>query len=158
VKKKAFALLLLLSLLLPTLSFAAGQATTIGTINRFSRPDGYNFVTIIPITFVADNGTAAFATTTINPTTYKIEGWYLYKVKTDPGATGPSNGAWDLDITDAEGYLISQNLVDNRSSTTTQEVKFTSGFPTIDSTWTLSIADNVVNSASVVVYLHFRMQ
>jgi len=131
--------------------------TPISIDNRIQR-------VIVAITFTADSGTAAIPSYTLSPTaaaylayqsTYGIKGWYLYKVETDPGSPGPTNAAWDLDITDALGFLVSRNLLDNLSSTATQETIFTSGFPMIENTWTISIGDNAVNSATVVVYLTF---
>jgi len=109
---------------------------------------------VIPITCTAV--AAAFGTLTINPTTYGIEGWYLWLVETDPGTTGPTNGAWDLDITSAHGFVESQALIDDRSSTLTQQVKgATLGSPQFLNSWTISIGDNAVNNAVVVVYLTF---
>ena len=109
---------------------------------------------VLPLTMTADSS-ASFAAYTLNPSTYGIEGWYLYKVETDPGSTGPTNGAWDLDITDANGFVVSRNLVDDRSSTATQEVIFSSGYPIILGSWIVSVGDNAVNSASVVIYFTF---
>lgn len=116
---------------------------------------------IITLTCTADASAATYPTYTITPSAYPgagkngILGWYLYKVETDPGGTGPTNGAWDLDITDARGFVVTRNLVDDRSSTATQQTIFTSGFPVIEDAWSVSIADNAVNSAVVVVRLTF---
>ena len=154
-KRKILSLLLLLSLVFPVVSFAVDASATLGTVQRFKDPTGVFYRTIIPITFTANSGTAAMATYTLNPATHNIQGWYLYKVETDPGSTGPTNGAWDLDITDTRSFVVSRNLVDDRSSTATQEVIFTSGYPMIENSWSITIGDNAVNSAVVVVYLTF---
>lgn len=153
-KRSISTVLGLLILLSPLFVFAAATAV-IGTVEKVVI-DGKVQRIVIPITFTAHTD-ASETTFSLNPDTYKIKGWYLYKVQTDPGATGPTNGAWDFDITDAKGEVLSRNLVDDRSSTATQTVYFTSGYPQILDTWTLSIGDNAVNSAVVVVYLTFVM-
>lgn len=151
--KKILSFASLLFLFLVAIAFAAGT-TTLGTTESIKDISGRYNRRVIPITFTAD-GAASFANYTFNPATHNVKGWYLYSIKTDPGSTGPTNGAWDLDITDAQGLLVSRNLIDDRSSTATQEVIFTSGYPMATSTWTISIGDNAVNNASVTIYLTF---
>lgn len=141
-----------LLILLPLTVYAAATAT-VGAVERIVK-DGSTFDIVIPVTFTAHTD-AGETTYSLNPDTYKIKGWYLYSVQTKPGTPGPTNGAWDFDITDARSEVVSRNLVDDRSSTATQTVYFTSGFPKIMGTWTLSIGDNAVNSAVVTVYLTF---
>jgi hypothetical protein len=155
VKRKILSLLLLLSLVFPAVSFAVDASAVLGTVQRFKDPEGRYYRTIIPITFTANSGTATMATYTLSPSTHNIQGWYLYKVQTDPGSTGPSNGLWDLDITDAKGEVVSRNLADDRSSTLTQTVYFVSGYPQIEDSWSVTIGDNAVNSGVAVVYLTF---
>lgn len=135
-------------------AFAVTETAVLGNVEKITIHGNIQRV-VIPITFTANSGTAAEATYTLNPVTHGIKGWYLYKVQTDPGTTGPTNGAWDLDITDAKSEVVSRNLVDDRSSTVTQTVYFTSGYPQILDTWSITIGDNAVNSAAVVVYLTF---
>jgi len=156
IKMKRSLTLILAGLLIfaPLCAFAAGTAA-LGAPERI-QIDGRVQQVIIPITFTAD-GAAAEATYTLNPDTFRIKGWYLLDVRTDPGTTGPTNGAWDLDITDANGWLVSQNLIDDRSSTATQRV--TGGalkYPTIWNNWSITIGDNAVNNAVATVYLIFR--
>jgi hypothetical protein len=145
---------------LPLSAYALGTAT-LGNVEKVF-VDGKAQRVIIPITFTAD-GAALEATYTLNPDTVvpgglSIKGWYLLLVETDPGGTGPTNGAWDLDITNANGFLVSQNLIDDRSSTATQQVKgSTIGYATgmITNSWSITIGDNAVNNAVAVVYLTF---
>lgn len=147
--------LLLLALLIPALAFAAGQVTTPGT-PVISHVSGQADRVRIPITFTADDGTAAITSYVLQPDVYGIMGYYLYSVEVNPGATGPTNGAWDLDITDADGFVVSRNAIDDQSSTATNIIIMGPyGFPNIETDWTISIGDNAVNSANVVVYLTF---
>ena len=151
-KRSIISILAGLLILLPLTVFATGTATVGAPIKV--NVQGQTQRIVIPVTFTADSS-ATEATVTLNPTTYGITGWYLYQVQTVPGTPGPTNGAWDLDITDARSEVISRNLIDDRSSTLPQTVFFNSGYPMIVNTWTLSIGDNAVNSAVVVVYLTF---
>jgi hypothetical protein len=159
-KRKLFVSIILVSLLCVASVFAA---TTRGTPEYYTTSDtGKINKVVIPITFVTAAGTATFTSYTLDPTLYTnihstngLKGFYLYKVKTNPGSTGPTNGAWDLDITEADGFQVSRNAFDDRSSTATQETPPTILFPIIENTWTISIGDNAVNDATVVVYLTF---
>lgn len=159
-KRKILAWLLFLSLVFPAVSFAVDASATLGTVERFKNISGqYNRV-VIPIVFTANSGTAAMATYTLDPSDHNISGWYLWRIVSDPGSTGPSNGAWDLDISDAQSLLVSRNLHDDKSSTLTQETIFSSQtypllFPMIVNTWSITIGDNSVNSAVVTIYLTF---
>lgn len=143
----------ILGLLFPSVVFAAGASTT-AAVTRFEIDD-VNRRTVVAVTFTADDGTAAVTSLTLNPYAANIEGWYLESVQTDPGATGPTNGAWDVDLTDAYGYVVTRTLVDDRSSTATQKVYFASSAPQIQGNWTFSVGDNAVLSATAVVYLTF---
>ena len=160
--KKFLSSLFILTLLcfscLPCWAFVAGTAlygSTEGRVNRIR----------IPLTATATGGTPNFTSYALSPTAYTniqlkygITGWYLYEVEIDPGTTGPTNGAWDLDITDANGYVISTTSLDNLSSTATDIYRWaesSTGYPQIWGTWTISIGDNAVNDASVTVYLTF---
>lgn len=151
---KSIILFTLLALLFPVFTFAAGTAV-ISTPTYLKGTDGAYNRCVVPITFTAD-GSAGEGTATLNPVTYGIRGWYLWLVETDPGTPGPTNGAWDLDITNANSFLVSQNLIDDRSSSATQQVKGTTlGYPMITNTWSITIGDNAVNNAVAVVYLTF---
>jgi hypothetical protein len=157
--KRSILLLVLLMLFWPLSAFATG-VTSQSHYPLIKVSEVYQRCVVV-LVFTAD-GSASFASSTIAPSSFTdidpvngIKGWYLYKVETVPGATGPTNGAWDLDITDANSYVVTRTLVDDRSSTATQEVILSSGYPMILDTWTVSIGDNAVNSAVVTVYLTF---
>lgn len=138
---------------LPCMVFAAGTVT--GPVVKKVQVDGRVQRVELAYTFTADSG-AAMAEATLNPATYGITGWYLYEVEYDPGSTGPTNGAWDIDITDSSGYLQSQNHLDDLSSSATGVYRFASStYPMIWNAWTISIGDNAVNSATATIYLIF---
>lgn len=116
----------------------------------------------VQLTFTAD---AADHTTPVYTFTAGdkgfTEGYYLYAVKTVPGATGPTNGAWDVTIKDANAYEILGNAADNRSSTLPQVVlpkydgSSTSYPPFTGGATTITIEDNLVNSATATIILFF---
>lgn len=133
-------------------SYAVDATATLGTVLRYKDIEGRNNRTVIPITFTANSGTAAMATYSLVPATHNIQGWYLWKVIVDPGTTGPTNGAYDVTITDANSYVVSRNKLDNLSSTTTAEVFI---LDLILDTWSITITDNAVNSGQAVVKLIF---
>ncbi len=139
---------------LPCMVFAAGTVT--GPVIKRVQVDGRVQRVTLTYTFTAD-GEAAMASTTLDPATYGITGWYLYKIKTTPGTPGATNGAWDFDATDVDSFVQTRNLIDDRSSTASQEIIFNSGYPMILSTWTLSIGDNAVNNAVETIELTFTL-
>ena len=144
----------------PCLSFGAGASTVLTSHTKYWVPAENNGAQqgrmVLKITATADDGTGAFNTIALDPGGLGILGWYILEVDIKPGSTGPTNGAWDLDVTDANAWLVSQNLMDNLASSGTQHFKGGAfGYPMIKNTWTLSIGDNVVNSAVAVIYLTF---
>lgn len=154
---KKFLLAILLLLAMAGSVWAAGASTTMSH-TAYSVNDEFKRC-VVTLTFTADDTTAAFTSYVLAPTAltkvhanFGIQGWYLWKVRVNPGSTGPTNGAWDLDITNTSGYLVSRNLLDDQSATVTNEATIVAPF---DETWTVSIADNAVNSATVVVKLIF---
>lgn len=102
-------------------------------------------------TFTASADNATIPTLTPSATDLKyMKGFYLYAIETNPGSTGPTNGAWDVVVTDAQGLATT---VSDRSSTATQ-ISYAPGsgyYPFEGKAVTIDITDNAVNSASAVV-------
>lgn len=119
-------------------------------------------VKVMTLTFTANTGDATIPDYTFTAADLAfVEGMFLYFIQTDPGATGPSNGAWDVTIKDANAYEILGNAADNLSSTLTQ-----TNFPLFDGTnisyplmastaYTITIEGNAVNSATATIILYF---
>jgi hypothetical protein len=137
-----------------TVTYSDKEVATIGNIKSFT------------VTFTASSDNATVPNFVISaaaqPTLMNwIKGFYLYAVETDPGSTGPTNGAWDIAINDIHGMDILGGAGANRSSSSTQNIfpKFPqtgTGFPPLDgTTLTIVISDNAVNSAtcSIKFYL-----
>lgn len=86
-----------------------------------------------------------------------FEGWKLHKVVTNPGATGPTNGAWDIAVRENGFDLLGGSGAD-RSSTLTQQVfalpDSTSYLPPlITDTITAEVGSNAVVDATAVIDL-----
>lgn len=119
-------------------------------------------VKIMTLSFIADSLAATIPIYTFSATDLAfVEGMFLYCIQTDPGATGPTNGAWDVTIKDANSYEILGNAADNLSSTLAQ-----TNFPLFDginisyplmtsTAYTITIEGNAVNSATATINLCF---
>ena len=157
-KRKILGLLLLLSLFLPAISFAVPGTMVQSTPTRYKDVNGkYNKLTMT-VTCTADSGTAAFVTTggaVLTPATLNISGWYLESVETNPGTIGPTN-LYDITILNSNGYDVAGALLTNRSISNTEKVYLAGvGQPIFHDTWTITITNNLVNSAVVVLTLTY---
>ncbi len=158
--KKILSLLLLAFFLCTTTAWAATFIR--GTVKYGSTEGKLNRIRI-PLTATTTAGTATFTTYVLDPASFTnvhsltgITGWYPYSIEINPASTGPTNGAWDLDITDAEGSLISQNHMDDLSSSATTIYYFGSHiYPQIWDSWTFSVGDNATNDAGFTAYVVF---
>ena len=122
-------------------------------------------IRVITLSFVANTATAAIPTYTFTSSDKGfVEGMFLYAVEADPGSTGPTNGAWDINVNDAGGLNVLGGAADDLSATVTKMV-----IPKIDGTnygsvpvdgtaMTVTIDDNAVNSAAATIKLYFSVQ
>jgi len=90
-----------------------------------------------------------------------IQGWYLFKVQTKPGAAGATqpDDDYDITITDAEGHDITGGELANRDELNTEEA-----IPKIDSvygpqpnisSWTITITGQTTATATGEIYMFF---
>lgn len=154
--KRLFVLLVLgLSMFCPVILHAAGEIKPTGPETRV-KIDGRDQRVVLTLTCIADASTGSFGTFSLDPSAYSIKGWYLFDIYIKPGTTGPTNGAWDLIITDGGGWIVSQDQANDLSSTAIHRLKGSLlGFPTILNNWTFSITGNSVNSATATIILIF---
>lgn len=138
----------------PALAMAAGTITE--HLDRISINDAPSRL-VLTLTCTADASNGAYPTYTVNPETLQIRGWYLYSVKTKPGATAPT-ASFDIAITDADGYDIAGGLLANRSDSAVEVVNLgtaAGGYPVLDASRTLAITGNSVVSAVEYITLIF---
>jgi hypothetical protein len=89
-----------------------------------------------------------------------IEGWYLFKVQTVPGAgAAQPDDDYDITITDAEGLDVMGGELANRDETNAEEA-----VPKIDavygpqpsiSSWTITVSGQATAAATGEIYMFF---
>ena len=106
-------------------------------------------------TCVADAADASIPDTVLP----RIEG-RLIAIETNPGATAPTDN-YDVSVTDAEGHDVLEGVGANRDTATTEKAPIvytgTALHPVVslDDVLTLKVANNLVNSAQVVISLYY---
>jgi hypothetical protein len=149
--KKLLLALLVLAIMVPSMVFAVGTATAVfQRVMVQGNPDRL----ILTISWTDDN---AGTTYSIVPATYRIEGYYLYSVETNPGA-GPPTDNYDITILDADGFDVAGSVLLNRDTSTTELVNIgtaTHGYPVIRGTWTFTIAAGTAGASSGTAILTF---
>lgn len=145
----------LLGLLIVFLAAVQALAVESVTQSYVLRRDGYS-----THTFVIQ--TAANGSLTATATSIDIKGEVVL-VEIDPGATGPSNGAWDLTLVSEDSVDILGGQATNLSSTvSTAYLPYVSGsaavtyaYP-VNGTLTVDVLENVVDSAQCTVTIFYR--
>lgn len=136
--KKILALAAIVLLLLPGMAVAAGTCTATTTGTRQN-------VIVITWTCVGDASNGSFPATAAG---VGVRGW-LYAADTIPGTTNPTAN-WDATVTDANGYdLMTGALADRSASSPERAVPTKTAW--VDGPITLTITNNSVNSANIVV-------
>jgi len=153
----AFAIFLMLS----GVSLAVDSSWTDGTLAQI---DNAGKFMKLSYTFTAHSSTAAIITKTPSDDEYReIQAHpLLCFVATDPGSTGPTNGAWDVTLVGATtaNTDITGGAAANLSSTVGQiyQTKDAAGnytcVPIIEN-FAITITGNAVNSATATVTLVF---
>ena len=136
--KKILALAAIVLLLLPGMAVAAGSCTATTTGTRQN-------VIVVTWTCVGDASNGSYPATA---SSVGVRGW-LYAADTIPGTTQPTDN-WDATITDANGYDLMTGALANRDTANAERA-----VPTktawVDGPITLTITNNSVNSANIVV-------
>ena len=150
-KKFLITLLVGLFLVVAPFAFAANESVTQGT--KYYK-NGY---TVHTFTVLADD---ADGTVTATATDISIIGM-IVMVEINPGATGPTNGAWDVNLESSDGVQILGSQADDLSSTVSIAVAPNPTSGNMDGNYfsngalTLSIDDNSVNAAVFTVRIFY---
>jgi hypothetical protein len=151
--KKLILLIAFLLAVTPTIAQAAGSWSS--TVAKKDIRNANLRTVTWSFTAADDDGTVPDLTVAAADLAF-MEGWFLYLVEVNPGSTGPSDDAWDIAVTDANGYDITGGQLVNLDSSDT-EMKFLKvgaayAFIPLDGTaLTISIAQNSVNSATASI-------
>jgi hypothetical protein len=142
----------LLAFLLCMPAFGAGTVTQ--SLARLgSSWSGTNYVLTISWTGDATNGSVPSTRLIRNgPDLANTDGYYIYRVETDPGTPAPS-AAYDIVINNGAGLDIMAGGLENRSATDAEVVPAAS-IP-INGTLTFALSNNVVAGArgTVAIYM-----
>ena len=106
------------------------------------------------ITCTADGGDATVPATTLRKLGVNIEG-VLQAIQLNPGAVGPTDD-YDVTLVDGDGIDRLNSVALNRDITNSERVAITGAtIVSPDETLTLTIANNAVNNAVVVITLYW---
>jgi hypothetical protein len=136
----------------------AGNAFAAGTVVQSDSVVRVGMATVT-LTCTADSSDGSYPATALDLDF--VDGFYLYEVRTSPGATGPTDAS-DFTLTDSAGLDILGGAGTNQLDNTT-DLRF---FPKnsaggyayhaiTDTTVTLTITNNSVNSAVTTITLIF---
>ena len=150
---KKILLSLVCLLLFAGTAFATGSCTATYVTNDTV----LNYVqrTVVTLTCTGDGSIGAY---TLEPSTYNVQGWYLYDVTTKPGTGGntPTNG-YGITLL-VHGEDIAGGLLASRSSTLTQTVVMappTIGYSVMNDTITVTISGETANPSTFTIILRF---
>jgi len=137
----------------------SGSVWAAGTVTQATDViDGYQRT--ITFTCTGDSGDGSFPATAMSAASLAhVKGWFLLKIAVNPGATAPTVDS-DLTLTDGDGIDIldgnGTDLIHNTDSKATYGQ--VDGMPItqpVQDAWTLTITNNSVNSAIIVIKLTF---
>lgn len=137
---------------------AAGTVTQADTVRENSN------MGVVVLTCTADASDGTYPTTILSAEKIgEMRGWYLKHVFIDPGATGPTANS-DITITMLGADLLQARGTDLIENATTTSSYFGIGHGTAKvaapvpyiSPITVTISNNSVNSAVIVIYLVFE--
>jgi hypothetical protein len=145
-KKIMFTLFSLL--LLSSFAFASQTITDVKDVNGMS---SFKVITI-SWTAAANGSVTPESISDIN--THEVKGMYLSSIETNPGSPAPTE-LYDIVVTDVNGLdIFGANCLD-RSSSITENCFPLNGSKPIDSSLTITISNNSVNSATGTIKLYF---
>jgi hypothetical protein len=127
-----------------------------GTITQELNVIPKSNMVVLTFTCTADAAAATFPTTSTNDDiTDIIQGMYITEVRTNPGSTAPTDN-YDIVINDADGIDLMGGSLLNRDASNSEAAApaIATGvyWPRpVDGALTISISNNSVNSAVVVV-------
>lgn len=162
---KYFKTIVLVAVLLLALSGVCSAAGSGWTDFTTTYPGRGEYMSMCA-TFTADDTNASIPTKT--PSTAEFDTIYndytlLCYARTDPGATGPTNGAWDVTLVGATtgDTDLTGGSAQNLSSTLGQTVAVKDSNAVvicrpITENFAITITDNAVNSATAEVCLIFK--
>ena len=142
------------------LVFLATPAFPLGTVTIVpTRIQVNNVITrvVLVISWVGDSANGSVPTTTINSSTYQIQGWYLYSAETKPGTPAPTD-QYSIVINDSSSLDIAGSLITSRSTTNTELVnvgKASFGYPIVNSNLSFVLTGNSQTSAKGTLILTF---
>jgi hypothetical protein len=154
--KKLLSLILILALL--TFAPAAFAVESVAqSIKYYS--NGFTVHTFTVKT-AADGSVTSTATTDAGGTAFNIVGM-IVMIEVNPGATGPSNGLWDVNLASSDGVQILGTQADDLSSTVSIAVAPNPTSGNMDGNYfsngrlTMTIDDNVVADALFTVRIFY---
>ena len=158
--KKLFLVLVLL-LAASTNCFAVDASITTSSITTYTIPNysGNNMIGKVVTFSWTDKDAADGSPFTTSFDKKELYGWCIYSVETNPGTTAPTD---DYDITMlSEGgidVLGSQTLNRDEANTEIANIGLqTNGYPVITGALTLTIDNNLVNSATGTIKVVFLL-
>jgi hypothetical protein len=143
------------------LILTAVNAHAAGTVTqKLNKYQNGNLKTLV-FSWTADAAAATIPSTdTTTAINAEIGGWYVYAIETDPDGTAVPTASYDIVINNASGRDIAGGMLANRSNSSTELVipcldstNHIYGGVLVDSTLTLVISNNLVNSAKGTVKL-----
>jgi len=148
--KKIYAVLLVVLLGVTMWTYATESVTQ--SYSQYGRPPNDTLVVTFTWTSAANGSVTATAIATATMTL--IKGMYLSQVVTDPGSTAPTDN-YAVTVTDANSLDLLGAAGANRDDTNTEVAFPTTVARPVDTTLTLNITSNVVDSATGVTKLYF---
>lgn len=165
--KKIAILLIVICLLIPTMSFAAGSVTATRTKIDVAFMAGRGIQKVV-ISWTADAADGTVPSTSLNTALaasggiVPLVGWSCYMAVTDPGATAPTDD-YDIVLNDEYGADIFGTAINDRDTTSTEQA-----FPIVATgtyrsrlvtgNLTFGLSNNAVNSAVGQCILYFILE
>lgn len=152
--KRLFVIIvLMLAMLLPAVSFAAIGTCTVTEDKIIVQGQSQGQYTKKTFTLACTGGTGAEAGTVSNVTlsSNTVKGWYLMGAETNPGDAIPLTDNYDIVINDADGVDLSDGLLMNRDTSTSELVNLgmsSYAFLPITGNLTIIHTNQIVESAT----------